>query len=206
MKIYLYGKIMHVNTNYLILDHNGEGELIYVADIKRFNKDDLRKIFIYDVVNEYKKTTYGFENFKELIIFEDLISLQGLGPKTAISPLNLGWENLIQLIANEDKDKLCEASYVSLRIANNIIFAYKQKYAKFLSKLSDEDLLKIKSKNTSDSLREKFEYTMRMLGFKKQQISYALEKMSITENIEESVENAIKIIGMKQNESRVLVQ
>lgn len=206
MKIYLYGKIMHVNTNYLILDHNGEGELIYVADIKRFNKDDLRKIFIYDVVNEYKKTTYGFENFKELIIFEDLISLQGLGPKTAISLLNLGWENLIQLIANEDKDKLCEASYVSLRIANNIICAYKQKYAKFLSKLSDEDLLKIKSKNTSDSLREKFEYTMRMLGFKKQQISYALEKMSITENIEESVENAIKIIGMKQNESRVLDQ
>ena len=206
MKIYLYGKIMHVNTNYLILDHNGEGELIYVADIKRFNKDDLRKIFIYDVVNEYKKTTYGFENFKELIIFEDLISLQGLGPKTAISLLNLGWENLIQLIANEDKDKLCEASYVSLRIANNIIFAYKQKYAKFLSKLSDEDLLKIKSKNPSDSLREKFEYTMRMLGFKKQQISYALEKMSITENIEESVENAIKIIGMKQNESRVLDQ
>lgn len=206
MKIYLYGKIMHVNTNYLILDHNGEGELIYVADIKRFNKDDLRKIFIYDVVNEYKKTTYGFENFKELIIFEDLISLQGLGPKTAISLLNLGWENLIQLIVNEDKDKLCEASYVSLRIANNIIFAYKQKYAKFLSKLSDEDLLKIKSKNTSDSLREKFEYTMRMLGFKKQQISYALEKMSITENIEESVENAIKIIGMKQNESRVLDQ
>lgn len=206
MKIYLYGKIMHVNTNYLILDHNGEGELIYVADIKRFNKEDLRKIFIYDVVNEYKKTTYGFENFKELIIFEDLISLQGLGPKTAISLLNLGWENLIQLIANEDKDKLCEASYVSLRIANNIIFAYKQKYAKFLSKFSDEDLLKIKSKNTSDSLREKFEYTMRMLGFKKQQISYALEKMSITENIEESVENAIKIIGMKQNESRVLDQ
>ncbi len=47
---------------------------------------------------------------------------------------------------------------------------------------------------------------MRMLGFKKQQISYALEKMSITENIEESVENAIKIIGMKQNESRVLDQ
>lgn len=67
-------------------------------------------------------------------------------------------------------------------------------------------MLKIKSKNTSDSLREKFEYTMRMLGFKKQQISYALEKMSITENIEESVENAIKIIGMKQNESRVLDQ
>ncbi|WP_373440562.1 OB-fold domain-containing protein [Metamycoplasma equirhinis] len=45
MKIYLYGKIMHVNTNYLILDHNGEGELIYVPNISRFEKDQVKKIW-----------------------------------------------------------------------------------------------------------------------------------------------------------------
>ncbi|SFW05632.1 Holliday junction DNA helicase RuvA [Chlamydia abortus] len=36
------------------------------------------------------KVTYGFETFKELVMFEDLISLQGLGPKTAITILNEG--------------------------------------------------------------------------------------------------------------------
>jgi len=90
MTIYKYGKIMHVNTNYLILDHNGNGELIYVPNIERFKKDEVRKVFISSIENEYTKTTYGFENFKELVLFEDLISLQGLGPKTAISILNEG--------------------------------------------------------------------------------------------------------------------
>lgn len=95
MLIYKYGKIMHVNTNYLILDHNGEGELIYVPNIERFKKDEVRKIFISHIQNEYNNTTYGFDNFKELVIFEDLISLQGIGPKIAISILNEGWEKLL---------------------------------------------------------------------------------------------------------------
>ncbi|SYV90045.1 Holliday junction DNA helicase RuvA, partial [Metamycoplasma alkalescens] len=91
MTIYLYGKIVHVSTNYLILDHNGMGELIYVPQIDRFKVGDIKKIFISQIINEYNKVTYGFENFKEMVIFEDLITLQGLGPKTAISILNVGW-------------------------------------------------------------------------------------------------------------------
>ena len=52
MTIYKYGKIMHVNTNYLILDHNGNGELIYVPNIERFKKDEVRKVFISSIENE----------------------------------------------------------------------------------------------------------------------------------------------------------
>ena len=36
-----------------------------------------------------------------------------------------------------------------------------------------------------------------MLGFKTQQIKYALEKIKITENIEQCVEDAIKLIALK---------
>ncbi|GAA8717229.1 putative holliday junction DNA helicase RuvA [Chlamydia abortus] len=90
MTVYKYGKIVHVNSNYLILDHNGSGELIYVPNISRFVRDDFKKIFISNIENEYMKVTYGFETFKELVMFEDLISLQGLGPKTAMTILNEG--------------------------------------------------------------------------------------------------------------------
>ena len=46
MTVYKYGKIVHVNSNYLILDHNGSGELIYVPNISRFVRDDFKKIFL----------------------------------------------------------------------------------------------------------------------------------------------------------------
>ncbi|AZZ65504.1 Holliday junction branch migration protein RuvA [Metamycoplasma phocicerebrale] len=203
MTIYLYGKIVHINTNYLILDHNGKGELIYVPQINRFKSNENRKIFISQIINEYSKVTYGFENFKEMIIFEDLISLQGLGPKTAISILNQGWENIIYYIANSNKEELVKIPYVSVKIANAILLAFKDKYSKFVSKMSEEDLNKFNSKAKSSSNLKEFEETMKMLGFKNSQIKLALDNMEITNNIEESVENAIKIISQKQNEARV---
>ena len=196
MTIYKYGKIMHVNTNYLILDHNGNGELIYVPNIERFKKDEVRKVFISSIENEYSKTTYGFENFKELVLFEDLISLQGLGPKTAISILNEGWEKIINLIADGNKDELEKINYVSSRVANNIVSNYQSKYAKFVEKLVNGEDWKAKNK-VSNSYNNQFEETMKMLGFKTQQIKYALEKIKITENIEQCVEDAIKLIALK---------
>ncbi len=202
MTIYKYGKIMHVNTNYLILDHNGNGELIYVPNIERFKKDEVRKIFISSIENEYTKTTYGFENFKELVLFEDLISLQGLGPKTAISILNEGWEKIINLIADGNKDELEKINYVSSRVANNIVSNYQTKYAKFVEKLVNGEDWKAKNK-VSNSYNNQFEETMKMLGFKTQQIKYALEKIKITENIEQCVEDAIKLISQNQHEIRV---
>ncbi len=202
MTIYKYGKIMHVNTNYLILDHNGNGELIYVPNIERFKKDEVRKVFISSIENEYTKTTYGFENFKELVLFEDLISLQGLGPKTAISILNEGWEKIINLIADGNKDELEKINYVSSRVANNIVSNYQSKYAKFVEKLVNGEDWKAKNK-VSNSYNNQFEETMKMLGFKTQQIKYALEKIKITENIEQCVEDAIKLISQNQHEIRV---
>ena len=202
MTIYKYGKIMHVNTNYLILDHNGNGELIYVPNIERFKKDEVRKVFISSIENEYSKTTYGFENFKELVLFEDLISLQGLGPKTAISILNEGWEKIINLIADGNKDELEKINYVSSRVANNIVSNYQSKYAKFVEKLVNGEDWKAKNK-VSNSYNNQFEETMKTLGFKTQQIKYALEKIKITENIEQCVEDAIKLISQNQHEIRV---
>ena len=42
-----------------------------------------------------------------------------------------------------------------------------------------------------------FKETMKMLGFKTQQIKYALQNIKITENIEQCVEDAIKLITLK---------
>ena len=48
-----------------------------------------------------------------------------------------------------------------------------------------------------------FKETMKMLGFKTQQIEYALENIKITENIEQCVEDAIKLISQNQNEIKI---
>ena len=42
-----------------------------------------------------------------------------------------------------------------------------------------------------------FKETMKMLGFKTEQIEIALQKIKITENIEQCVEDAIKLIALR---------
>ncbi|CRH45651.1 Holliday junction DNA helicase RuvA [Mycoplasmopsis arginini] len=69
--------------------------------------------------------------------------------------------------------------------------------------MAEDELQKFnKATQTNSSLKE-FEETMKMLGFKPNQIKLALDNMELTNNIEESVENAIKIISQKQNEARI---
>ena len=121
MTLYKIGKIINIDKDYVIFENNDIGELINIPDVKRFKEGETRKIFISSIENEYTKTTYGFENFKELVLFEDLISLQGLGPKTAISILNEGWKKIINLIADGNKDELEKINYVSSLVANNIV-------------------------------------------------------------------------------------
>ncbi|ATP59568.1 Holliday junction branch migration protein RuvA [Mesomycoplasma dispar] len=214
MQIYQYGKIVSKNKNYLILENYGSGYLIYVPRIDRFNRDENRKIYIYEYENDYTKITYGFASFRERILFEDLISIQGIGPKTAISALNYGMQNVINLIANNDWKSLAKIHYLSEKNAKQIVFEFQRKYKKFVEneknqqdenaveteeKISEnkDDLSDITIQKTSleDKTASDLEDTLKMLGFKSRQIDYALTKVEPSENFENLIEEAIKIIS-----------
>ncbi|MDW2906935.1 Holliday junction branch migration protein RuvA [Mesomycoplasma ovipneumoniae] len=214
MQIYQYGKIVSKNKNYLIIENQGSGYLLYVPRIDRFNIDENRKIYLYEYENDYSKITYGFASFRERILFEDLISIQGVGPKTAISVLNGGVQNTINLIAANDWKGLSKIPYLSEKNAKQIVFEFHGKYKKFLEndkKQNQENILETDSKEVdktgdlndeilqNNSVEEKtsseLEETLKMLGFKPNQINYALTKVEPNENFENLIEQAIKIIS-----------
>ncbi|AAZ44504.1 Holliday junction ATP-dependent DNA helicase RuvA [Mesomycoplasma hyopneumoniae] len=214
MQIYQFGKIVSKNKNYLILENHGSGYLIYVPRIDRFSRDENRKIYIYEHENDYTKITYGFASFRERILFEDLISIQGVGPKTAISALNSGMQNLINLIAANDWKTLAKIPYLSEKNAKQIVFEFQKKYERFnenhknqteetnqdsqekeLEKKDDLADITIQKSNLEDKTAANLEDTLKMLGFKPRQIDYALTKVEPNENFENLIENAIKIIS-----------
>ncbi|WP_434337238.1 Holliday junction branch migration protein RuvA [Mesomycoplasma hyopneumoniae] len=214
MQIYQFGKIVSKNKNYLILENHGSGYLIYVPRIDRFSRDENRKIYIYEHENDYTKITYGFASFRERILFEDLISIQGVGPKTAISALNSGMQNLINLIAANDWKTLAKIPYLSEKNAKQIVFEFQKKYERFnenhknqteetnqdtqekeLENKDDLADITIQKSNLEDKTAANLEDTLKMLGFKPRQIDYALTKVEPNENFENLIENAIKIIS-----------
>lgn len=132
MTLYKIGKIINIDKDYVIFENNDIGELINIPDVKRFKEGETRKIFISSIENEYTKTTYGFEDIKELILFEDLISLQGIGPKKAMLLLNNGWKTIANWLVDNYRDKIHSITYISPRAWGDISDYYSKKYQKWI--------------------------------------------------------------------------
>lgn len=188
MLLYRLGKIIHVNKKYIIFESDSAGYTINITRAENFEKDRTLKLYIYELSNEYQKTLYGFTHFKERVLFEDLISINGIGPRIALILLNDGWEKIASLIANGNWETLSRYPYINVKNCHQIIFELQNKWAKFLEK--DEKVTSTNIQNISDATE-----TLKMLGFKREQIKYALESANLQDDVETLVENAIKKIS-----------
>lgn len=80
---YLSGKIKDVKGNQVILFSNGIGWTVNVG-VNDYLIDQEVEIYTHLVVREQEMSLYGFETSLELNLFELLIEVSGVGPKTAI--------------------------------------------------------------------------------------------------------------------------
>ncbi|MBR2999286.1 MAG: Holliday junction branch migration protein RuvA [Mycoplasmataceae bacterium] len=192
--IYKLGKIIAKTKTNLIFESNYTGFAINVANVDKYEIDKFQKIFIYEYENDYGKSYYGFKEFKERIFFEDLLSIQGIGPKTAMSILASNWKEVMKLIAEGNFDQIAKIPYVGLRTARQIIFDFQKKYNLMLSK-----------ENQSKNKLEVFQ-TLKSLGFNKNQIDLVANKLEDTNDIEKMVEKAIEIISHEQSNRENIVE
>ncbi|MBR3348041.1 MAG: Holliday junction branch migration protein RuvA [Mycoplasmataceae bacterium] len=192
--IYKLGKIIAKTKTNLIFESNYTGFTINVANVDKYEIDKFQKIFIYEYENDYGKSYYGFKEFKERIFFEDLLSIQGIGPKTAMSILTSNWKEVMKMIAEGNYDEIAKIPYVGLRTARQIIFDFQKKYNLMLSK-----------ENQSKNKLEVFQ-TLKSLGFNKNQIDLVANKLEDTNDIEKMVEKAIEIISHEQSNRENIIK
>ncbi len=189
--LYKLGKIVSIAKNYFLLESNYTGYVVYAPEIERFELDKFQKIFMYHHKNDYIDVYYGFKEFKERLFFEDLLSIQGIGPKTSIAILNEGWKKALDLIAGGDWEKLSKMPHLGQRSAKQLVFEFQSKYNTMFTK-------KTFYKNQID-----FEDTLKTLGFNKNQILHALSNIDANATIEDMVETAIKVISNEQHKKIV---
>ncbi|WKX02800.1 Holliday junction branch migration protein RuvA [Candidatus Mycoplasma mahonii] len=183
MNLYKIGKIVSIGKTYIIIESNYTGSIIYVARPKEFEKSKVRKVYIYEHKSEYTESIYGFNSFKERVFFENLLKVNGIGPKTAIGILKEGIQRPIQLIAQGDTTGLSQFPSIGLKTANQIVFQLKDLYKNI-------EIIKDGFINPHDIISP-----MKTLGFSQKQIDYAISHLKPTKNMEDLVESAIKLIS-----------
>lgn len=124
MIAHVYGVVVEKFNSTVIVDVNGVGYEVQVArgDFDASVLGEQIKLHTYHHIREQSQELFGFSSLAAKKMFELLITVQGVGPKAALSILSLGdSEQVRNAIANSDSDYITKASGVGKRIAERVV-------------------------------------------------------------------------------------
>ena len=133
MYYYVSGEVAHVEPYLAVIDCGGVGYACRTTTftLSQIKKGDKAKLFTYLSVREDAMDLYGFASSEELKLFQQLISVSGVGPKAALNILSAGTPaNLALAIITGDEKSLTAAAGVGKKLAQRIILELKDKLAK----------------------------------------------------------------------------
>lgn len=190
MFAYIKGSLEMKAKNYLVIDVGGLGYKIFMAEnaINTIGEiGNIVKVHTYYKVREDDVSIFGFKTLEELRMFELLISVSGVGAKSALVMLSCiePSEFAIAVISNNVK-VLTQIPGIGTKSAQRIILELKDKLKAEQSESETE--IKIKSVKTNENVQEAISGLM-VLGFSKKDIDKAFEHLDV-DNL--SVEDMIK--------------
>ncbi len=129
---HLTGTLMFANDRFVVVDVGGVGYKVRVAldTLRALRSAESKRISLWThlVVREDVLDLYGFQNETELEFFEMLISVSGIGPRSALGVLNVApVDHLKEAIANGDASALTKVSGIGSKSAQKIILELRDK-------------------------------------------------------------------------------
>ena len=121
---YLNGKLVKISPTNIVVDLGGVGYLVSVANPYAWSSllQTEVKIFVHQVIREDAHTLYGFVNEAEKLLFLRLISVSGIGPKSALAIIAASDnEGLINAIDNSDIKYLTKFPGVGKKTAMQMV-------------------------------------------------------------------------------------
>lgn len=182
----LKGVIEHKDDKFIILQVGGVGYKIFLVSeqLEKIKESANISLWTYLAVREDSLTLYGFEEKEGLDFFEMLISISGIGPKTALSVINAATiPTLKKAVSTEDISHLVKVSGIGKKIAEKIILELKGKF--------DLEESEISLKDEIDAVE-----ALKSLGYNQNQARDALKQVdkSII-GASERVKRALKLLG-----------
>ena len=130
MLAYLKGKLIVKFQDYVILEVQGIGYKVYMSKtaIETLQEDEEMKIYTYLKVREDDISLFGFITNEELRMFELLISVGGIGAKSAINILsNITPSRFALAVITNDVNTLKKLQGIGPKTAQRIILELKDK-------------------------------------------------------------------------------
>ena len=191
----LTGRVLTLDQGALVLDVNGVGYEIEVAS-STANSVEIDKIVTLEtllIVREDAQILFGFTELTDKKLFQLLIKINGVGPRLAIGIMSgLNEEELSLAIMEKDIKILTSLPGVGKKTAERLVIELQDKIS--FERASGK---KNKSK-MSQELFSDLEGTLLNLGYKPQEVDFAIHRIKIeSTDLEVLIKAALKELGRR---------
>lgn len=185
MLAYIKGNLEVKTTGYVVVETNGIGYKIFMSEtaIEKLGEIGKKvKIHTYMRVREDDVSLYGFNTNEELRMFELLLSVSGIGAKSAISILsNITPSSFALAVITNDVNTLKKLPGIGVKSAQRVILELKDKLKteEAISKNVPSEEIKVAIQE-DDKVSEAIS-ALQVLGYSRKEIDTAIEKIDVTE-------------------------
>ena len=181
MYLYIKGSLEVKTKGYIVVECGGIGYKIFMSD-KSLNEigniGDNVKVYTHYHVREDEISLYGFKTDEELRMFELLLSVSGIGARSAITMLsNIEPSEFAFAVISDDVDKMTKIPGIGKKTAQRIILELKDKLKSEEIERNKEEIEKeIKE---VEGLNEAIA-ALKVLGYSRREIDSAFEKADLS--------------------------
>jgi Holliday junction DNA helicase RuvA len=180
MYTYILGTISEIHPNTITIENNQVGYEIYTPNPYEFHVDETCKVYVHHYVREDAILLYGFKTKEAKELFIRLLSVKGIGPKSALAILATG--NVQDVIG-------------AIEIGN---VKFLSKFPGIGPKASQQIILDLKGKLNLESERIllnnnvlEVEEALKSLGYKSKEIKKALKDLDGSKPTDQLLKDAL---------------
>lgn len=195
---YIKGKYIGINKDYIVVENNGIGYRIFtsgatMSSVPEYGEEVI--LYVDQIVREDFIGLYGFDSKEELAIFKLLLTVNGVGPKAALSLLSISrLNNLKYAIMTGDEKHICRGVGIGKKTAARIILELKDKLQpdELLDGVNDSN----KDNDEENNLMAVSEVlsALMALGYSEKESEKVLKTIDRTQTVENMIKNALKAL------------
>ncbi len=196
MLAYIKGTLEMKMTDYVVIDVGGLGYKVYMTSTGMDALGEIGKIvkvYTFYRVREDDISIFGFNTNEELRMFELLLSVSGVGAKTALTMIAVTEPSEFAMaVITEDVSYLTKIPGIGAKSAQRIILELKDKMKKENATMEAKQM---QSKIDSSKVEEAIA-ALQVLGYNKKEIEKAFTKIEKKDvSTEELIKKGLNLLG-----------
>lgn len=175
----------------IIVDVAGVGYVVHVPDrtVEHLRVNASCQLYIHTHVREDALDLYGFSTKEELRLFELLLTVSGIGPRTGLTIINRGVSEIEKAVRESDVEFFTMIPRLGKKNAQKIIIELKNK----LGSVHDLNL-----KDSDEGETKQVVEALQSMGFARSEVLSALKKLDVADvSVEQKIRRCLQLLGPK---------